>query len=141
MEHEILDLEHIEKKQNIKFPEEYKRIYQFNFKEFNNSMEIHVKDEVFCIRRFLSADEMNDILAEFYDFWGYDIVPIAETDYEDYICLYYIDNRDHPSIVYWNYELALENSSEGITLLFDSIHEFIANIKMLSCVKIQRING
>ena len=124
----MFDLDIIEKKQNIKFPEEYKRLYQSDFKEFSNRLEIHVNDDVFRICKFLSAIEISDILAEFYDFWGYDIVPIAETDYEDYICLYYKENRKNPSIVYWNYELALENSTEGITFLYGSMHEFITNI-------------
>ena len=120
-------LNDIEKKQNIKFPEEYKRLYQSDFKEFNNRLEFHVNDDVFRIYIFLSVAEINNLLEEFYDFWGYDIVPIAETDYEDYICLYYRENRENPSIIYWNYELALENSTEGITFLFSSLNEFIAN--------------
>lgn len=124
----MFDLDIIEKKQKIKFPEEYKRLYQSDFKEFSNRLEIHVNDDVFRICKFLSAIEISDILVEFYDFWGYDIVPIAETDYEDYICLYYKENRKNPSIVYWNYELALENSTEGITFLYGSMHEFITNI-------------
>lgn len=124
----MFDLDNIEKKQNIKFPEEYKRLYQSNFKGFSNSLEIHINDDVFSIRKFLSAIEISDILMEFYDFWGYDIVPIAETDYEDYICFYYKENAENPSIIYWNYELALENSAEEITFLYDSMHEFIINI-------------
>ncbi len=46
-------------------------------------MELHVNDDVFRIYKFLSAVEINSLLDAFYDFWGYDIVPIAETDYED----------------------------------------------------------
>lgn len=76
-------LNDIEKKQNIKFPEEYKRLYQSDFKEFSNRLEI--------------------------------------------ICLYYRENRENPSIIYWNYELAIENSAEGLTFLFSSLHEFITN--------------
>lgn len=68
--------------------------------------------------------EINDILEEFYDFFGYDIVPVAETDDDNYICLYYKENMKKPSIVYWNYELALENPEEGILFLYDSIYEF-----------------
>ena len=89
-------LNNIEKKQNIKFPEEYKRLYQSGFKEFSNRLEFHVNDDVFRICKFLSVTEMNALLEEFYDFWGYDIIPIAETDYEDYICLYYRENRENP---------------------------------------------
>ena len=120
-------LNNIERKQNIKLPEEYKRLYQSDFKEFSNGLELHVNDDVFRIYKFLSAVEINSLLDEFYDFWGYDIVPIAETDYEDYICLCYRENRENPSIIYWNYELAIENSTEGITFLYSSLHEFITN--------------
>lgn len=74
--------------------------------------------------QILTTTEINDILEELYDFFGYDIVPIAETDYDDYICLYYRENMKKPSIVYWDYELALENSEEGILFLFDSMYEF-----------------
>ena len=121
-------LNDIEKKQNIKYQEEYKRLYQSDFKEFNNRLKFHVNDDVFRIYKFLSVTDNNGLLDEFYDFWGYDIVPIVETDYEDYICLYYRENRGNPSIIYWNYELAIENSTEGITFLYSSLHEFITNI-------------
>lgn len=119
----MYSLESIEKRQNIKFPEEYKQLYQSNFKEIDNRLEIHAGDDVFCISKFLTTTEINDILEEYYDFFGYDIVPIAETD-DDYICLYYRENRKKPSIVYWNYELALENPEEGILFLYDSMYEF-----------------
>lgn len=124
----MYSLESIEKKQNITFPEEYKRLYQFNFKEIDNRIEIHAGDDVFCIGKFLTAAEINDVLKEFYDFFGYDIVPIAETDGNDYICLYYRENMKKPSIVYWNYELALENPEEGILFLYDSMNEFVTKL-------------
>lgn len=124
----MINLDYIEKKQNIILPEEYKHLYQSNYKEFSKCVKIQVKDEDFGICRFLSATEINDILLEFYDFWGYDIVPIVETKYKDYICLYYKESRQNPSIVYWNYELALESSAEGITFLYDSMHKFITDI-------------
>lgn len=48
----MYNLESIEKKQNIKFPEEYKRLYQSKFKELDNRIEIHIGDDVFCITKF-----------------------------------------------------------------------------------------
>lgn len=120
----MYSLENIEKKQNIKFPEEYKWLYQSNFKDIDNKIEIHTRDVIFCIKKFLTATEINDILEEFYNFLGYDIIPIAETDYDDYICLYYRQNILKPSIIYWDYELALENPKEGILFLYNSIYEF-----------------
>ena len=124
----MYNLDYIEKKQNIKLPEEYKQLYQSSFKEFGSRLEIHVNEDIFCIIKFLSASEINDTLDEFYDFFGYDIVPIAETEYEDYICLNYRDNAKNPTIIYWDYELVLEGSTEGISVLYGSIHEFITNL-------------
>ena len=85
-------LNDIEKKQNIKFPEEYKNFYKSGLKEMDNRLEIHVDDEVFRIRKFLTAAEINEILDEFFVFFGYDIIPIDETDFDDYICLCYREN-------------------------------------------------
>ena len=76
----------------------------------------------------MNATEIYDILEEFYDYFGYEIIPIAEVDYDDYICLYY-KNKKNPSIIYWNYELALENPEEGIIVLYDCMHEFEARLK------------
>jgi len=125
----MYSLESIEKKQSIKFPEEYKRLYQSDFKNINNRIEIQIEDDVFCINKFLSANEINDVLQEFFDFFGYDIVPVAVTDCDNYICLYYRENMRNPSVVYWNYELALENPQEGILFLYDSMREFEAKLK------------
>ena len=125
----MYSLESIEKKQSIKFPEEYKRLYQSDFKNINNRIEIQIEDDVFCINKFVSANEINDVLQEFFDFFGYDIVPVAVTDCDNYICLYYRENMRNPSVVYWNYELALENPQEGILFLYDSMREFEAKLK------------
>lgn len=122
-------LESIEKRQNVKLPEEYKQLYQSDFKKIKNNCKICVEDNVFCISKFLSATEINDILEEFYDFFGYDIIPIAEVDYDDYICLYYKKNKKNPAIIYWNYELALENPGEGIIVLSKCMHEFEDRLK------------
>ena len=127
----MFDLENIEKKQNIKFPEVYKKIYKSGLKEMTKRLEIYVDDEVFRIRKFLTAAEINEILEEFFDFFGYDIIPIAETDFDDYICLCYRENTKNPSIIHWNYELALENPEEGISFLYGSINEFLNNEKYL----------
>ena len=49
--------------------------------------------------------------------------------YEDFICLDFRVNKQNPEIVYWNYELALENPIEGITLLYSSMDELIIELK------------
>lgn len=125
----MCSLKNIEKKQNIKFPIEYKRLYQSDFKEIDNKFEIRVGNDVFYISEFLKAAEINDILEEFYDFFGYDIIPIAKTNYDDYICLDYRKNIEKPSIIYWNYEIALENPEEGTLFLYNNIHEFANKLK------------
>ena len=118
----------IEKKQNIKFPEVYTKLYQSNFKGISK-MKIQLDEHSINIRKFLNANEINDVLDEFYDYFGYDIVPIAEVEYEDFICLDFRVNKQNPEIVYWNYELALENPIEGITLLYSSMDELIIELK------------
>ena len=128
----MYSLESIEKKQNIKLPEEYKQLYQSNFNGIGNRIKIYAGEDLFYISKFLTVTEINDLLEEFYDFFGYDVVPIAETDFDDYICLRYRENRENPSIVYWNYELALENPEEGIYFLYNSMYEFESTIKQNS---------
>mgnify|MGYP005919649025 CR=1 FL=1 len=65
----------IEKKQNIKFPEIYTKLYQSNFKGISK-MKIQIDEDSINIRKFLNANEINDVLDEFYDYFGYDIVPL-----------------------------------------------------------------
>lgn len=126
----MITLECIERKQNIKFPEAYIDLYQSNFKDIEK-LSIKVNGDFITIKKFLNANEINDALDEFYDDLGYDLVPIAEVEYEDFICLDFRDNKKNPSIVYWNYELALENSIEGITLLYSSLNELLIKLKEL----------
>lgn len=125
----MYSLEDIEKKQNIKLPEEYKQLYKSGFNEIGGRFEIHTNEEIIRINSFLTVTEINDILVEFYDLFGYDIVPIAKTEYDDYICLYYRENNPIPSIVYWSYELAVENPEEAIFYLYDNIDKFVLELK------------
>ncbi len=121
----MIDFDNIEKRYNIKLPKEYKQFYQYAIKEINNKVELN-------IQKFLTVSEINDILEEYYDFFGYDIIPIAETDYGDYICLYYKRNTQNPSIIYWDYELAAESghSSDGVSVLYKDIFQFILHLKI-----------
>ena len=117
-------LKDIEKKQNIRLPEKYKQLYHLDFAEVNEKIKLQTEEEIFYIKHFLTATEIIHTLDVFYDFWGYDIVPIAELEYGDYICLYYKECRTNPTIVYWNYELALENPGGSMLFLFDDIEGF-----------------
>ena len=122
-------LHDIEKKQNISLPERYKQLYQSNFRDIDGKSIVRTNEEEFHIKRFLTVIEIIHALDEFYDFWGYDIVPIAEDKYEDYICLNYKNNRNVPTVVYWNYDLALENPDDAICFLCDSIEKFELELK------------
>ena len=79
----MIDFDNIEKRYNIKLPKEYKQFYQYAIKEINNKIELHIENDTLNIQKFLTVSEINDILEEDYDFFGYDIIPIAETDYGD----------------------------------------------------------
>jgi len=128
----MIDFDNIEKRYNIKLPKEYKQFYQYAIKEINNKIELHIENDILNIKKFLTVSEINDISEEYYDFFGYDIIPIAETDYGDYICLYYKGNTQNPSIIYWDYELAAESghSSDGVSVLYKDIFQFILHLKI-----------
>ena len=118
--------ENIEIRQNIKFPNKYKELYVSNFKELEKCSEIYVGDEKIVITKFMNANEIISVIDEFYDYFGYDIIPIAITEYDDYICFYY--NTQTPSIIYWNYELAVEKQNEAIFHLYKDFDEFVSEL-------------
>ena len=122
-------LHDIEKKQNIKLPERYRQLYLSNFRDINGRLIVRTDEEEFHIKQFLTVTEIIHALDEFYDLWGYDIVPIAEDKWENYICLYYKNSRKVPSVAYWNYDLALENPDDAISFLYDSIETFEIELK------------
>ena len=123
------NLKSIENKQNIIFPSIYKDLYQSGFKEIDGRLNICTNEETIRISKFLSAEEMNSILEEFYDFWGYDIIPIAETEYDDYICLLYKECSSDPAVIYWDYELAMVSSEDAIFYLYDNIDELFLKLR------------
>ena len=47
-----------------------------------------VDNEKIVIKKFMNADEIMSAIDEFYDYFGYDIIPIGITEYDDYICFY-----------------------------------------------------
>ena len=122
-------LHDIEKKQNIRLPERYKQLYHSNFRDIDRKSIVRTNEEEFHIKRFLTVTEIIHTLDEFYDLWGYDIVPIAEDNWEDYICLYYKNSRNVPTVVYWDCDLALENPDDAISFLYDSIETFEIELK------------
>ena len=113
----------IERKLNIHLPEKYKKLYFSDFAEVDKN-KLQIEEDIFYIKKFLTVTEIISALDEFYDFWGYDIVPIAEVEDGDYICLYYKDSRNNPIIVYWDYDIAIENSGTSMLFLYDNIEQF-----------------
>ncbi len=122
-------LKSIEKKQNIVFPSEYKKLYEDKFAICGGRHTVYFGNDILDISKFLLVSEINLVIDELFDILGYDIIPIAETDYEDYICLYYKDSREKPSVVYLNYELAMESDEEAIQVLYDNLSEFFYELK------------
>lgn len=122
-------LEDIEKRLNVRLPEKYKNLFLSDFREIENKRKIYIEADIFCIERFLSAFDIYNLLEEDYEFFGYDLIPIAEAEFGDYICLYYDVDRENPSIVYWDYEFALADSKDQIKLLYANINEFINNLR------------
>lgn len=121
-------LDSIEKKQHIIFSSDYKSLYKDEFVILEKLHLVLVNNDVFNISRFLLVSEINLLIDEFYDILGYDTIPIAEIDYEDYICLYYKDSREKPSVVYLNYELAMEGDSEAVQVLYSSFTELLCKL-------------
>lgn len=54
----MYSLERIEQEHKIKFPKEYKQLYQCNFKEIDSRIEIYEKNDVFLIEKFLNATQI-----------------------------------------------------------------------------------
>lgn len=125
----MFNLKNIEKKQNIILPSRYKNLYQSDFKEIDGRLNICINEETIRISKFLNAEEIDNILEEFYDFWSYDIIPIAETEYDDYICLFYRENSSDPSVIYWDYDLAMVCPEDAIFYLCDNIEELFLKLK------------
>lgn len=115
-----MKIENFEKKHKITLPLEYKKFYSCcnNYKS-----AIYIGDDIYKIKRFFNIDEIDDILEKYFDLFGYDIVPIILLDDEDLICFLYKEAKNNPSVIYWNYELFIDNTLDGITCLFDSFEE------------------
>lgn len=120
----MCSIESVEIRQNIKFPNKYKELYLSNFKELEKCSKIYMGDEKIVITEFMNANEISSVIDEFYDYFGYEIIPIIRTEYDDYICFNY--NTPIPSVIYWNYELAVENPNEGIFHLCKNFDEFVS---------------
>ena len=124
---EMIDLEFIEKRYNIIFPEQYKKIYSDLFKYVNKRV-ISKDKELLCIMKYLNTSEIYSLKEDLFELMGYDIVPLADMGNEDYICFNF--GKIIPSIDYWSYDLAMcsENAKDAVTLLFDSFEDFFNSL-------------
>lgn len=120
----------IERRLNIKFPKEY--IDFINNMDAINSKKIILLDEEenILIKNFLSLNEdIEDSIIQVYNEYRSimleGVIPIATTEDEDYICLYYEMNRENlPKVILWSYELALDQYGEGMFPVSNSFSEF-----------------
>ena len=120
----------IEKRLNIKFPKEYIDFIN-NIDAINNKKIILLdEEEDILIKNFLGLDERREdsiiqIYNEYKNIMLEGVIPIAATEYEDYICLYYDINRENePKVILWSYELALDQFGEGMFSISKSFSEF-----------------
>lgn len=127
---------YIEKRLNIKLPKEYIDFIN-NINKFNNKKIILLDDEEdILIKKFFTLDNKIEenvfqIYNEYRNIMLEGVIPIAETEYKDYICLYYdIDREKSPKIIFWCYELALEKLGEGMFSISNSFNEFEKKLKI-----------
>ena len=120
----------VEKILNIKFPKEY--VDFINNMDAINSKKIILLDEEenILIKNFLSLNEdIEDSIIQVYNEYRSimleGVIPIATTEDEDYICLYYETDRENlPKVILWSYELALDQYGEGMFPVSNSFSEF-----------------
>ncbi|MBE0336164.1 hypothetical protein E4V51_03800 [Paenibacillus sp. 28ISP30-2] len=129
--------EELEKYLNIKIPESYIKWFS-DTKEYRDEHNIILKSDhgKFIIKQWLDmkysgSDSIGEVYMDSREQLLDGVVPIAFTELDDYVCLFYNKGRQHePSIILWDYELALEELEEGLFHLADDFHEFT---KMLIC--------
>lgn len=120
----------IENELNIILPESLKSFLLENPLK-DKRCKLVLKDEIIIINKFLGYESQENISYEkrqYGDLLDYDTIPIAITEYDDLICLYYESNDKEPKVVYFSYELALEDINES---LFDIAINFAEFCKML----------
>lgn len=113
----------LEKMQNIILPKEYKFLDLDKY----NKIVINIEGLSIILEKFLDINEIVELINEFYDIMGYDIIPIAKTNFcNDYICLYYKNKFEDPLIIYWDYELAFEFDEDAIIILYKNMKELVS---------------
>ncbi|AQR93148.1 SMI1/KNR4 family protein [Clostridium saccharoperbutylacetonicum] len=129
------NIEEVEKSLNIKFPDEYiKFIDDINKEHTSKEIMLLDDDENIIIKDFLYIDtdcenSVVQIYNEYRSLMLEGIIPIATTEYEDYICLYYdVDRETSPKVILWCYELAVEELGKGMFTIGNTFKEFIEKL-------------
>lgn len=117
----------IEKRYNIKLPLLYKQEYMCNFNNLNKNLVLSKNEKFFL--KFLDVENILDILNDNFDLFGYDIIPFAKTEYDDYICFFYENTRYNPKVIFFAYDLSVINKEDAIFYLYNSFNEFFLNQK------------
>lgn len=126
----MTNIKSIENELNIVLPESLKTFLMTNPLK-DTSCKLVLKDEIIIINKFLGYEGEENISSEkrlHDDLLDYDTIPIAITEYDDLICLYYESDDKEPKVVYFSYELALEDINES---LFDVAINFEVFCEML----------
>jgi len=125
----------IETKLNIKFPKSYVEFIKIYHGSSPIPNIVKFDRETETLKTFLSMEPGDenfivDVYMENRGLMPEDIIPIGLTDCIDLICLDYRKGRfSEPSVVYWNYEFALENYHESV---YPICKTFEALINLLS---------
>ncbi len=127
----------IETELYVKFPKSYIdfiKVYH-GASPTPNIIKFHGETET--IKSFLSMDRDNEnfiiqVYKENRELLPDDVIPIALTDCIDLICFDYRKGRSiEPSVVYWNFEFAIENYNKSVypicknlEMLFDLFYKY-----------------
>ncbi len=119
-----------EKKFNFKLPQKYKMLMlSGEINSFKNICILTNEGEEFFILQFLTSEQICTTHKKHFFYGGCDLIPIAELEYGDFICLDFSENQDKPKVVFWNYEYTLEEEKNVTEILFNSFDEFYGVIK------------
>ncbi|MEW4220000.1 SMI1/KNR4 family protein [Rossellomorea marisflavi] len=120
----------IEEILNVKFPIDYVE----NFNKLNEFTSLYLPDdkEIVKINEYCSLDneKSENFLPNVYfrekNILVDDLIPFAVTEYDDYICFYFIKGRkQEPAIVFFSYDLAYEDREEAVFQIADNFRAFL----------------
>lgn len=122
----MTNIKTIENELNINLPDSLKFFLMANPLK-DKRYKLVLKNENIIINKFLGYEGEESIFSEkrlHGDLLDYDTIPIAITEYDDLICLYYESDDKEPKVVYFLYELALEDINESLFDLAINFEDF-----------------